>query len=266
MTTLSVSFPDIPFKASATTAAEAAATYYSEFNLVRGPRYLHYKSATADTSCYFQYNLGSTYATKGGVVNHVILAGHMFEQTLSQVLYEDSANGSDWTARLTDDAPVFYGPDSRDYVGTLTATNAAQYHKVTLTFARAEYKRFSKLYLGRSWTPAVSPAGYSIERIPGVNSSIISSSGAVRMCRAEPTKYRIQVRWDLLTSAEIAAFQSNIARYAELSNFFLYTTTQHDILDNQRILHCSLVRSDINRSGGVSNKWALNTTWQELAG
>lgn len=275
MTTLSVSYPDIPYKGTFS-ASETASSANGEFNLIGGWRHRWFLSGTIDTSIYFQTNLGSNYATKGGVSNHLIIGGQYFKinkgagvlsgSLPTQILYEDSPDGSSWTAQLTDDAPVFYGPDDRDYVSAFTATDAKQYHRVTLTFGENSGKKFSKLYLGQSWTPAVAPASYSIQRAAGDGTDFVSSSGAASLCRAEPARYKIQVRWDLLTTAEIASFQTNIARYAKTTAFFLYTTTQHDILDGVRVLHAKLLRADCNRSGGVADRWSINTSWLEEIG
>ena len=83
---------------------------------------------------------------------------------------------------------------------------------------------------------------FEISRNPSSATEFIAGSGAKHIGRSDQPKYRLRVIWEGLTDDMVRDFVTKCADRTYLySGVYLYTSTSHEILDSQRILHCKIL-------------------------
>lgn len=118
---------------------------------------------------------------------------------------------------------------------------AARTWKWKLSGGSATTRELNKIYFGSSWNPGKDPDDYSLTLRKASGGQIKLEDGADKMIRLADAKYFFTVTWDGVSDANAITFTNKIKRYWQKSNFFLYTTENHRILNNMRLLHVRLL-------------------------
>lgn len=160
---------------------------------------------------------------------------------------------------------TLYGPRSNDYVGTLTASTAYRWWSVEYYGTSQKFCR-SKESFGSWFDIGHDVSTYEIDRIPAKEARWYADSGMEYQNRISEEIYRITMTWKHVTIANATAFMNQIARYAHRASFFLYTTAEHKLLDNQRVLHVRIVPGSIRREDALYNYQNITVQFEEVIG
>ena len=260
---------DIPFHSVTITPSVATNEHKTEWNLVAGERYQQFELASAAASSEnLVFDLGSDYASKYNTVEAIIIAraDKLQGLTTTRVRIDSSSDDVSYTSRLDStsfDSATLYGPREDDFINTTTETAAFRYWKVT--YFGASVFTHSKLYFGKFFTFDQSP-DFVPRLIEAGESRWYSSSGAAHFIRPDEPVYQFDFVFTRLTDATIAAFINRIGRWKHIAPVFLYTTGQHQILANQRLVHAHLRSFEWRRLPGVNNLNECRMTFEEVLG
>lgn len=264
-TNLVISYPDIPFAA---TEFEGD-TFDSDrtlYNQINGPRYWRSKRASASTSHIFTCLLptGTTKAVDHLIISHADL---LISQGVTDIDLDSSADNAAWTNRIAESTFGSYSLIGRgfDYVTDITATSAFQYWRLTYTSSSSTLER-GKAYFGTWFDFGYEPVAYDIERIPAREAVFFAGSGAKHFVRGDEPVYRFTFHYEGPTDDKIRDFYNYIVKYKHINPVFLYTRSDHTILDNARIVHCNLVEA-VTQQRTVKNDYnRLTVTYEEILG
>ena len=263
---LSIAYPDIGANAITIEPSGTIAEGFDKFNWFKGTRrYLRGRLATAAASPSIIIDLGTGYASVQNTCNHLIVARAdlLKASGVTEILLDHSDNGTSWTndvdAFMTD---TMWGPSSADSISYGTATTAHRYWKIYFAISGTSAIECSAFQFGLSQTFRNSPS-YTIERKP-VDASWQAPAGDTHFVRTQSPRYKISLTWEGEYDATTKAFLNNIARWKDERRFFLYTTAQHQILDDKRVSHAKLESCEIETP--MENWNRITTEWTEELG
>lgn len=272
MTNLLYLYPDIPFSARQITPSSATSLDLNEFNLISGPRTRYFQFAATATTRSIVFDLGGNYASGQATVNYLSLARADLLQAagVTQIQLDSSPDNSAWTNRInvtSFGSQTLYGPNVDDFVTTIATTAAFRYWRITYTAGSAINFKHSKDYFGTSFDFGVDPADCEISRPVEKTSPFVSDSGSRYGERVEAEKYTFTMYYEGLSDLIIKNWENSVMRpnYRE-NGIFLYTSGQHQILDNQRLVHCELLAYEVQKSRRSQNWNDLRLDFQELQG
>lgn len=245
-TSLMISYADIGASSISVTATPAADLDYPEYNLVLGPRYWRFRLASNASSVAVVYDLG----TRTRAVDHIVIARADVLQAAgcTQIVLASSPDGSSWTTRYTDGSfasATLLGPGPYDYYAAISATPAARYWRLTYTAPGATEFAHAKVYFGTLFDFGQEPDTYTPDRRPLTEDEYVSASDAVSLLRTDESVYRFDFTWLNITDATAESFMSLIVRQAQRAPVFLITRSQHEVLDQRRVLHCQLLQDSV---------------------
>ena len=137
---------------------------------------------------------------------------------------------------------TLYGPRSDDYVASFATSSAYRYWWVDMDCSASSSFAHSKIAFG-SWLDfGDTVIDFEISRNPSSATEFIAGSGAKHIGRSDQPKYKLRVTWEGLTDDLVRDFVTKCADRTYLySGVYLYTSTSHEILDSQRLLHCKIL-------------------------
>ncbi len=262
--TLLISAVDIPFSSLLVSPAAAADEDLNEYNLMAKNRYSLFQFATAATSNSIRWDLG-TASTKA--VDHLIIARADILKTAgaTSITLAGGSDGATFgTTAITDASfasATLYGPRSDDYVAEISTTSPLQWWRMSYVGSSSKFCH-SKVSFGSWFDFGCEVGSYTIDRIPAKEARFTADSGAQLFSRVSEEIYTLRMTWNRVTIAKATSFMQNIARYAHRIPVFLYTTTaggRHELLDNQRLIHCRIIPESIQISMPSNNY-----NWQEV--
>ena len=232
-TSLLISYPDIPLRATMTVSG-AASSGYTAFDTITGPRELIYKTDSSAASFNFDYDLGVGVTASA---NHLIVAranlisGHESSGTPTVTLKADTSAAYANTIQAATNVSTanFYGPQSNDMIMTFSASTAYRYWRFLVTAGTSiDFCPVSKIYFG---------TGFDMGRDPEYARTL--QRDVMRNGNREG-RYIVIAKWEGITDAKAQSFISTIAQYRDIHPVFLYTTSYHDILNELKVIHCYL--------------------------
>lgn len=264
-TNLQISTADIPFNSTRIIASNTTDDISNFYNLIGGERYTRCKLATAAASCSYTFDLGAGYGSKNGTVDHFILA--RADLLTCEVIVASSPDNSAWTTRfstVTVQNQTKYGPRLQDYIATTTLTSSIRYWRVTFSVSvgTSTYE-LSKINLGAFFNFSMD-ATVTPELVPAESRVWSSSSGAIETVRTGEPVYRFKCVWPNQIDSVVQSFSSKVVRYAEKCPVWLYTRAEHQILDNQRLVHARLTEYEVRRIKYNLNE--ITATFEEVIG
>jgi len=268
-TSLVISYPDIPFQSSYVAPSATYAEDTPSYNMIAGSRASIAELSTAAASANVIFSLGTTYATKGGKVDHVIIARADKLQTgTSSWTLARGTDGSTFTTETNDasfSSATLYGPNSDDYVKDITLSSAFEWWKFTWTSGSTSKFPTAKLYFGQWFDFGIEPDWYSMQRIPAKEATWYAGSGAYYSARLDVPIYRFTFRWEHVSDTLVNSFQTKLARNAYRCDFFLYTRVQHEVLGNQRLVNVRM--TDWSIENNEKSDWnTIEATFEEVLG
>lgn len=245
MTSLLICYPDIPYNAKTVTASSAENPAQPAWSLTSGERKRGFSLTAATTTLTLDWDLGSDFANKQNTVNYVAIAraDKLQAAAMSQLLIRSSPDNSVWTTRITQTSfasATLYGPRTDDYIQLITVTSAFRYWRADYTSTSTKFPH-SKLYFGTYFDWGREPA-FQITRSTDTRELYRGSSGAQLGERIEEPRYRFDLKWTGVTDAKINSFATYFGRsYYKDNGVMLYTATDHQVLDSQRLVHCEML-------------------------
>lgn len=276
-TNLLILTPDIP--ASAISFINYASTLASSpnetedyyfYNTFRGERFQTWAGGYSDTEHSGIYDLGSG-QTK--TANFIVLAKLDYLQSLYpgvDVSYSLMTSSDDITYGYADVGTLsgltLLGPEANDYAKVFTTSSAYRYWRIRLSAASSFQHKIGKIYFGTATDLEQDPETYKITRVFPDDAVFTTDSGARHLARTANSKYRLEIQWTGITDAKVKEFVDNVWAKRHSTPVFLYTQSYHDILDNQRLLHCKLIEATIDNINGIPDYNNISATFEEILG
>lgn len=268
MSNLKIAPASIPFEASRIIAGNTTDDIQNHYNWTCGPRYHLGKFAAAAASNSVTFDLGSGYTSKNSTCEFLAIARADL-LACNTVLVESSPDNSAWTTRFNITSftgTTRYGPRSHDYISTITATSQIRYWKVTYSMS-AGTNTFvhSKTNIGSFINFTYDP-DFNHIRVPASQAIWKSSAGTTHTVRTGEPVYRFKFEWPGQTSAIYQAFQNRIVRYADKAPVWLYTSAEHQILDNQQLVYAKLIPGTFEALEEKNGAYTIRAEFEELIG
>jgi hypothetical protein len=237
------------------------------WDLVAGRRYYRTLFAATSAAQYIIFDLGADYTTKQNTADHFIVArGDLMNLSAGfrDVSLQRSDDGNTWTdVASTSTGATATGPRLNDYIKTFTITTAYRYWRMVYTDGTPQTFQHSKIYLGKFFTFDFD-CSYSFEKIPLKDSIWYSSAGAQYFSRNDEPLYKFKFVWEFQTDATVKSFEDKIAKRMRECPVFLYTTAEHQILDNVGLLHARLTDYKVEKAWNNLN--TIKATFEEELG
>lgn len=128
----------------------------------------------------------------------------------------------------TFDTIALRGPKDEDYVSSFTTTSAVRYFWLHLSSTKINSYDFSKVYLGN---------GFDFGRDPvwGRRSELEPDERGSRAPR-----YKYSFEYEDITDAVVQDFITKIASKADVNPVVMVTGSYHDVLNDDRLVHCKI--------------------------
>lgn len=264
--TLYIAYPDIPWRAQKTTLSAGTDVDAQPFrNTIYGERYQRHK-ATSDGSGLIRhdYDLGSgvTSAASYFIIARCDLLRSA--ATGATLYYSSDAISYTQAQGLTLASQTLYGPRSEDLLNDTFSTSAYRYWRFRTSGSAAVSRQVSKVYFGVAFHMGEEPE-FSWE-LNHVDSEFYGESGERDLFRLDFPRYTFTFTWESVTDAKVKEFYNTIVRYSHRHRYFLYTTDQHQVLNNVRILHCRLVSASTDNPSKKVDWNTVTATFEEVLG
>jgi hypothetical protein len=263
---------DVPFSSLWISPAAAADADLTEYNLISKNRYSLFQFNAAAVANSVRFDLGSA-VTKA--VDHVIIARADILKTAgaTTITLAGGSDGATFGTTAINDASfassTLKGPRSNDYVAEISTTSALRWWRMSYAGSSSKFCH-SALSFGQWFDFGCEVNSQPlIERVPAKKASFYSDAGSQWNVRLSEEIYRITFRWERVTNAKTLSFENSILRYAHRVPLFLYTTTaggRHELLDNQRLIHCMIVPDSYKRMETTANRVRIDLTFEEILG
>ncbi len=282
MTSLLIGYSDIPMRAtgvmsyatSTTTETPDEEDDYQALNAYQGERFHWWKSSYTKSEHNIRWDLGPS-STK--TASFIILSGleylrSLYPTTTIEFQLMRSSDDSSYTAEQTIsslNSLTLVGPWSNDYITTFTASSAYRYWRARIlsTAGTSDFvSRIGKIYFGNLFDMGREPATYTIERDYQFASDFIASSGVKFTGRLSLPRYKISLEWHGISDTITKAFFDDIYSRRDTHTLFLYTSSFHDVLDSNRLIHVKLVDARAEDSFNIANYNKITAEFLEVLG
>lgn len=265
---LYISYPDIPFRAIQTASNVTWDTFFDYRNTISTERYQYAKkSAVTGFNIEYDLGLGNTSA-----IDHIIVARADLLQSIgvTSLVLASASDGiggsySDQHTISSFNTQTLYGPGSKDLLVSGISLTAARTWKATAAGASSSTHAFSKLYFGSAFSMGQEPI-FDFKREPEFTSEYITGAGSKRVSRHSEPRYVFNFTWEGVSDDKVIEFQTKIASRRHLSRFFLFTTSVHQVLNQERIVHAKLTEWSSENSGGRVDWNTVTATFEEIIG
>ena len=269
MSNCKISRADIPYFATTITPSSTVLDFCGVYNLASGQRWSHFAFDSNSTTRSIVFDLGPSYATKGGTIDHFILcrADLLKAAGVTSVTVASSPDNSVWTTRaeeLSFASATLYGPRSEDYIKTVTETSAFRYWRITYVSGSSIDFRHSKLFLGKFIDFDDSP-DFGWKYLERDSKEFVSSSGVKYFGRTEEQGQIFTITWTLQSDATIQNFYNKVLAYANSCPVVLYAPTETQILDGKVLVHADIL--EVQEAPKIySNFSNITVVFEELQG
>lgn len=266
MTELLIAYPDIPASANKIDTREDwggsgnNATLFELENNIRSERWhraeLHTaKSSPVDIVYQGQSSMAADYLL-------IALGNEMALGSGATITLSESTDGSSYTQVFS------------DTVGDLPANWIRRFTSASDVFWRVRFAwssgsrtlRHSKIYVGTLLDLECDADAWPSESEGLDFASTKGDSGARGVWDLEDKGRKWVVQWNGISDAKLRELQEKVISRRHRERFFLVTDTNHDILDDRRIVHvkCTGARQTID---APTDDWnAVELTFEELIG
>jgi hypothetical protein len=271
---LLISHPDISFNCNKVTCSVTDDSDFPHYNLISGRRDSHFQTAANQTVLTLTYDLGSGYASKQNTLNHIVLArcDILKAAGLTKIEIDRSSDGSAWTNQYVNASmasATLYGPRSDDYYdipsGSYTPSSAYRYWRLVYTSSSQKFTH-SKAHFGLAFDMGKDPVDVVPTRNPAKQGRFRGDSGVEHVVRTDEPVYQFEITWDGITDDKVRDFYSKIDAYKDVNRVFLFTGTDHTILDSQRIIHCEVSKVSSKPSSKIIDWNRISATFTEVLG
>lgn len=268
--TLYIAYPDIPWRAKTVTlqVGTVSDTAQGVRNTIHVERNIFSRITPVgnnpDTD--IRYDLGSGLTASASYLIFAradrFIAG---ETNLDVALQYD--NGGWVTAHGSSfylDGVALVGPREEDYLLTFAETSAYRNWRLYVDGTVAAARNLSKFYFGNAFQMGVDP-DFSWD-IEFEEVEDYSESGARELYRHNLGRYVFSFEWQSVTDDKAQEFFQYIVRQSHRHHYFLYTTAQHQVLNNFRCVHVRLRESRTENPDGVADRNNITAVFEEVIG
>lgn len=252
MTSLLILYPDIP-RASIGYVPTNEQDFHPSVNTTRGERWQEWwSSANLDThDLKYDCGTGVTKSANFLVVTRLDRLKSVSPGANTSFVLAGSADDISYNTVYsvgnlgTYDLTTLYGPNTNDYITVSTNSTAYRYWRIRIkdTTPTSFALKIGKIYFGSYFDMGREPNDYKLTEIKP-DSTFRTSSGMVANLTTALPKKRFECEWVKLTTDKIDSFYSTLFKYKDTTPIFLYTTVNHRVLDNLRLLHCRIVSAE----------------------
>lgn len=277
MTSLLILTPDIP-ASSSYFISEAGSSPVSPneqedfyfYNTMRGERWQKWHSGYSNNNHNGLYYLETAKSADFIVLSKIDYLVDQYPTTTVDYYLENSADNITYSTVVTESIPSLtsLGPTQNDYIKTFTTSSAERYWRVKFKKSAGSpfIHKIGKIYFGTATDLGQDPETYKIDRVFPDDAVFTTDSGATHLARTANSKYRLELTWTGITDAKTKEFIDNVWSNRHTTPVFLYTQTYHDILDNQRLLHCKLLEASIDNINGIPDYNNITAVFEEILG
>lgn len=256
MSNLKISYNPVGWNAT-TIAGSTPNSDYDRVNFSRGPRSVTCERFGAGT----EFNIEYTQTGIQFTADHVIIARAdlLQDSSVTGVDVQRSNNGTTWFDEHSVSgfaSADLVGPDTNDFIETFTESSASFWWRMHFTATSSNFKH-SKHYIGTGFDFGDDPVeiSHSIER---ANESAEMAVGDREFLRLDKPRNKFKITWRGITNAKIYEADQGFLRYSSRLPVFLYTTTNHEILNDFQVVHCQLVgQPEVNKLANDYNEIKL---------
>lgn len=261
MTNLLIGYPHIPRAAQYTLSEDAAFTTPNESyprihqSTFLGPRSTWWATSINSTLAYIRYDLGTgnTAAANFLAIPRIDISADV-ATNFNITLRRSSLGGTDgvnYTDVVNHNAATVtansFGQYSNDYFTTFAVTSAYRYWLIKFTSSAAMDFIINKVYFGTSFDMGYDPTyPLDFQLVVDKSSQFESNNGATWGVRADTPGYEFTLVWENITDAIVKDFSDKILRYAHTTPVMLFTTSDHNVLNGFRIMHCDILEHEIS--------------------
>lgn len=272
MTSLLIAYPDIPYRAlTATTFASNDgviassahdANKYALENTIAGPRHTWHALNTAAKQFSVLYDMGAG----------VSASANYFIVTRADILPADTVElGYATTAGAytlaVEEYPWWWGERlgtrATDYVTTFASVSGRYWLTNFVKDSTTVFPR-QKVYIGTWLDLGRDPSDVDASRAVTRGDTYRSDTGNAISARMGEPVYTASITWDGLTDAAVLSFKQKLCLYPIQRTCFLYTSSNHVVLDNIKLLHCELVEASFTKV--YSNYNSITARFVEVVG
>lgn len=246
-TSLLILTPEIPAAAVSWTKTNEK-DFHPALNTFRGERWQEWQSSTnlADHILRYRLATGTTKSANFLCVPRVDRIRLNVAAAATTLTLESSPDDSAWTtvdtvSNVQSFAGSIYGRLGKDYVNTFAASTARQYWRIKISSSTTFQMKLAKAYFGTAFDFGKDPESYIAPReIEEGTGEFVSSSGMIYKAISKTPRRRFECEYVGLSAERVEAFYDDIVSKRDTTPIFLYTQSQHQVLDDLRLFHCKL--------------------------
>lgn len=142
------------------------------------------------------------------------------------------------------------GINSTDYVDTTASYSGTdRYFWIDIYNTSGDVQKHGKFFFGEAFDFGTRVANYRAELIIDQRNQFDSTSGELKGVRVDLPRYRFTIEYDDVTDDKVTEFINSVVAISNKTGFFLYTTENHEILDEKQIVYCKLVDWNTQQNG-----------------
>lgn len=270
-TNLLISYPAIPWAATARASNRAWSQDWPLNNIISGERYLYGQTENAlNFNVEFDLGVGKTAA-----VDHFIAArtDRLKSNSVNQITIDSGSAGIGGAyttqATLNIAAATLTGTRQHDYIYSSLNLSAARSWRLSVSSTLISAASFPvcKFYFGSAFDMGRNP-DYKFQRLPAKQANFVSDSGNNYLARTADAIYKFNFTWTGVSDAKATEFMNTIKTGSDVYNhrFFLFTKGAHEILDNQGVVHVKLNSAVVTKEKKAANWNIIEAEFQEVLG
>lgn len=144
-----------------------------------------------------------------------------------------------WGAQLTKASysSTYLKTTAAERLSLTTATStAARTWKHAITGGASTTREINKIYFGTAWNPGKDP-DYDYKIVQPDGGKVSTEDGGYKCVRLGDGRYQVNVTWTGVTDAQTQIFYDRVMRYWQVHKYHWFTTGEHRILNNFRVMH-----------------------------
>jgi len=238
------------------------ASIWVDSNLVMNEDTLNVGTVTFDRASIGAYVMSITGEYFDGYICEVLVYNVALSDKERQSVESYLANK--WQ-NSTDTGETLYGSRGTDFYETFTTSGQAAQWWVDYDQNGSGYLEHSKFYVGSYFDFGFDPDDLSLKKIEPRTTKQYAASGAVHFGKSAQNIYELEATWKRVTDAKVTEFETNVVSDSyRKKGVFLFTTTDHSVLDEKRILHMELLECVTESEGNDLN--TVRCRFRELQG
>lgn len=159
---------------------------------------------------------------------------------------------------------TLYGPSDDDFVTTFTTSSSYRYWWLNFYPSTSTKFPHSKCMVGSYLDLSQDCHEYAPKIVLNENDEWFSSSNSSHASRVQRPRFRYSLAWEGVSDDKVTEFANYIAADSHRSSLALYTSANHGILENNRVVHCKLNSWSSSRTSRKGDWNQIKAEFDEL--